>query len=83
MKSGPINRSTLRRLAWVNGFWGIADLARHIKRSRAAIYAAVENPHQFAPTVALLEGALRNTTPNERPLVTPDSDSHAGTSGGN
>lgn len=58
MHAVPINRSNLRRLAWLNGHCGVAGLARHIRRSRAAIYAAVERPMAYGPTVRLLERAL-------------------------
>jgi hypothetical protein len=58
MQLTPINRRTLRRLAVLNGHSGIAGLARKIGRSRAALYAAVDRPHQFGPTRRLMEREL-------------------------
>lgn len=42
----------------LNGHSGIAGLARKIGRSRAALYAAVDRPHQFGPTRRLMEREL-------------------------
>jgi hypothetical protein len=58
MQHVAINRKNLRRLAALNGHTGIADLARKIGKSRAAIYAAVDRPHQFGPTWRAMERAL-------------------------
>ena len=53
-----ITRDNLRRLAWLNHHRGVAGLARAIRRSRAAVYAAVSTPGQYKPTMERIRKAL-------------------------
>lgn len=53
-----VNKKDLRRLCWQKGFHGVSGLARAIRRNRAVVYHALENPTRYRPTIRLIENAL-------------------------
>lgn len=59
MRTLEVNTKNLRTLAWLNGFKGVAGLARSLGRDRATVYRTVRNPQQYRPTYRALQSALR------------------------
>lgn len=53
-----LSSRNLGRLAHLNGFSGVAELAGHLGRSRGTLYNALRNPAGYRPTVTDLDRAL-------------------------
>lgn len=53
----------LSQVAGLNGFRGVAELARSFGRHRVTLYRAVAQPRRFAPTIRELNKALPRRKP--------------------
>lgn len=59
----------LGRLAVLNGYEGVEDLARHLRRARQSLYEALHRPERYGPTFRAIEAALPVRTAPARRLI--------------
>lgn len=59
MQAHQLTPRNISRLAWINGFRGVAGLAREIRKSRAAVYAALSKPQSYGPTFRAIDQSIR------------------------
>ncbi len=54
----PLTTKTLKKIAGLNGFTGVAELAREIGCHRVTLYSALRQPDRYGPTVKKLNKQL-------------------------
>lgn len=54
----PLDTKHVRRLAILNGFDGVKDLAARVGRRRETVWRALRNPHRYGPTIRAVGAAL-------------------------
>lgn len=57
-KTLPLDTEHVRRLAILNGFDGVTDLAKRVGRRRETVWRALRNPRRYGPTIKAVSAAL-------------------------
>ena len=53
-----LTSQNLARLAALNGFASVSDLAGEVGRNRVTLYTALQRPSAYGPTISALDRAL-------------------------